>query len=481
MSAPSTSPPPLLRVPLPRPPRLPDATVDLDGLVSQLQGRADLLESAPWAGWSYVVPHAGPRLVAGPAGVHFGGRGLTGDPFTALDDVTSALGVHPQAPLDSDAPPFTGGFVGAFGYDLARHVEALPQIAVADRAQDDLDLRLTDLVVAVSPDRQHAEVVGRDLQRRGDLAERATRLARMLAGPADGGLQRRTPPATNHPPVAQTVHSSLDRAAYLAAVERALDHIAAGDAFQVNLTQRLTARFVGDVGALYRLLREQSPASHGAALPGPGIASISPETFLSVRGEVATTRPIKGTRPRADSPDLDAALADDLATARKDRAENVMIVDLERNDLGRVCQTGTVTVPRLCEVEALPTVWHLVSTVTGRLRPEVGYGGLLRALFPCGSITGAPKVSAMQIIESIEPVRRGWYCGAIGFLAPGAAELSVAIRTATLHRDGRVDFGAGGGIVADSDPAEEYTESLDKAAAFLRAVGGRLRLPAKQR
>jgi para-aminobenzoate synthetase component I len=185
-------------------------------------------------------------------------------------------------------------------------------------------------------------------------------------------------------------------------------------------------------------------------------------------------RPIKGTRPRDADPDLDAAHADDLATSAKDRAENVMVVDLERNDLGRVCVPGSVRVPRLCVVEAHPTVWHLVSDVVGRLREGLGYGQLLRATFPCGSITGAPKVRAMEIIETLEPVRRGWYCGAVGFLAPGAASLSVAIRTATLHADGTVDHGAGGGIVADSDPAAEHAESLDKAAAFLRAVAGHL-------
>jgi anthranilate/para-aminobenzoate synthase component I len=156
----------------------------------------------------------------------------------------------------------------------------------------------------------------------------------------------------------------------------------------------------------------------------------------------------------------------------KERAEHVMLIDLERNDLGRVCVPGSVHVPVLCAVEGHPTVWHLVSDVVGHLRPEVGYGELLRAAFPCGSITGAPKVSAMTIIETLEPVRRGWYCGAAGFLAPGAASLSVTIRTATRHPDGRVDHGVGGGIVADSDPAAEHRESLDKAAAFLRAIGG---------
>ncbi|MEX2504012.1 MAG: anthranilate synthase component I family protein, partial [Egicoccus sp.] len=270
------------------------------------------------------------------------------------------------------------------------------------------------------------------------------------------------------PPALRT---SLDHDRHLARVADVLERIAAGDVFQVNLTQRLTSHWEHDAAALYRALRRESPATFGAVLPAIGVASVSPETFLAVAGRQVTTRPIKGTRPRHPAPDLDAALADDLSTSAKDRAENVMVVDLERNDLGRVCRSGSVRVPELAAVEAHPTVWHLVSTVTGELRPEVGYGELLRATFPCGSITGAPKIAAMQIIERLETVRRGWYCGAVGFLSPGAASLSVAIRTATLQADGTVDYGAGGGIVADSDPADERRESFDKAAAFLRAVG----------
>jgi para-aminobenzoate synthetase component I len=305
-------------------------------------------------------------------------------------------------------------------------------------------------------------VVGRDLGRRGDLRARAEALAERAADAA---------PAPPVPRPSSPVTTSLDHDAYVGAVEQILDAIAAGDAFQVNLAQRLTARWEGTVHELYRGLRAQSPAPFGAALPDIGVASISPETFLAADGRRVVTRPIKGTRPRSGDPGLDAAHADDLVTSDKDRAENVMVVDLERNDLGRVCVPGSVRVPDLCRLEAHPTVWHLVSTVAGELRRGVGYGALLRATFPCGSITGAPKVSAMTLIERLERVRRGWYCGAIGFLSPGRLRLSVAIRTATRFPDGTVDHGAGGGIVADSDPAAEHAESLDKAAAFLRTVG----------
>jgi para-aminobenzoate synthetase component I len=466
----------VLAEPLDGLPRDRDGGVDVDRVAAVL-APCDLLESADPTGWSYVVPHDGAVLVDdGDRTIlhdpHGGPIELGPDPFTALERRSEALGIVPHAPRPADdLPPFTGGWVGAFSYELARRIERLPVLAEPGPATPHLHLRLADLVVAVAPARDGAMIVGRDLSGRGRLGARAATLAARLRAPTQVRI-----PAPGAPPAPQTVRTSLPRPAYLAAVEAVLERIAAGDAFQVNLTQRLSARWEGDLSALYHRLRGVSPAPMGAVLPSVGIASVSPETFLAVDGRQVATRPIKGTRPRVDDPALDAALADDLATSSKDRAENVMVVDLERNDLGRVCVPGTVEVPQLTAIERHPTVWHLVSTVTGELRPSLGYGELLRATFPCGSITGAPKVSAMTIIEQLEPVRRGWYCGAIGFLSPGAASLSVAIRTATLT-DGTVHFGAGGGIVADSDPAAEHAESLDKAAAFLRSVAATSLVP----
>jgi para-aminobenzoate synthetase component I len=453
-------------------PRADDDGVDLDALAAAL-APADLLETARGrGGWSYVVPNVGARLVDDGRRTELrqpgGGVDLGPDPFTAIERWCARLGIVPDAALDPGLPPFTGGLVGGFAYDLARRVERLPATASADRVQPHLSLRVAELVVAISPDRDHALLLVRRLTTDADTLAR--RVDEVVARLAAGAAPTTPPPTPDRRPVA----TSLPRVAYLAAVEAVLEHIAAGDCFQVNLSQRLTTRWTGTTTALYRRLRDASPAPHGALLPDVGVASVSPETFLAVRGRDVTVRPIKGTRPRDRDPDLDAAHADDLATSAKDRAENVMVVDLERNDLGRVSIPGSVRVPRLCAVEAHPTVWHLVSDVVGRLRGGVGYGELLRATFPCGSITGAPKVRAMQVIESLEPVRRGWYCGAVGFLAPGAASLSVAIRTATHHPDGTVDHGVGGGIVADSDPVAEHAESLDKAAAFLRAVAGDL-------
>jgi para-aminobenzoate synthetase component I len=477
-------------------PRRSDGRVDLDLCTASL-APALLLESGDGGGWSYVVPTDGPMLRDdGEATVLHVGKHrheLGSDPFAALDRVCAALGLHPGSepspvatssdgdPGDGDGlPPFTGGLVGALAYDLGHRIEVVGRRGHRDRPHPDLVLWLASHVLAVAPDGGRAVLVGRPFDLATALTDppphpalparangwdaRARELAARLARARPADL-----PAVARP-APQPVTTSLPADRYLAAVAHLLTRIGAGDVFQVNLTQRLTARWDGDAHALYRALRSASRAAYGACLPALGIASVSPETFLAVADRTVTTRPIKGTRPRASDPALDAALADDLATADKDRAENVMVVDLERNDLGRVCAPGSITVPQLTVVEGHPTVWHLVSTVRGELRPELGYGDLLRATFPCGSITGAPKVAAMRLIDALEPVRRGWYCGAIGFLSVGAASLSVAIRTATLQGDGRVDYGAGGGIVADSDPQAELAECLDKAVPFLRAV-----------
>jgi para-aminobenzoate synthetase component 1 len=450
-----------------------DGTVHLDALLEAC-APADLLESGDGSGWSYVVPHGPARLIDDGVTTRWTDPdGRTSDegrdPFAAIERWCDRLGIVPDAPPPAaDDPAFTGGFVGALAYDLGHRVEHLPRQLADDRAAPHLWLHLAEVVVAVCPARERVVVLGRDLLGRGDVT---ARMDDLLARIGRAGQPAAAPAGPRPPARPPVLRSSLDHASHLAGVEAVLEHIAAGDVFQVNLTQRLSTTWAHDAAALYRALRRESPAAFGALLPAIGVASVSPETFLAVSGHQVTTRPIKGTRPRHPDPDLDAALADDLSTSVKDRAENVMVVDLERNDLGRVCLPGSVRVPELVAVEAHPTVWHLVSTVTGELRPDVGYGELLRATFPCGSITGAPKIAAMRIIERVETVRRGWYCGAVGFLSPGAASLSVAIRTATLQPDGTVDYGAGGGIVADSDPADERRESFDKATAFLRAVG----------
>lgn len=454
-----------------------DGIVDLDALRTAL-GRCDLLESADRSGWSSLVPHD-----LSPGLLHDDGTrarlrladgtvlDLGTDPLEALDRVADALGLDPCAvPDPGPEMPFRAGLVGAIAYELGDRI--LPRLPRRDRSpgQDDLLLRIAGTVVAVSRTRDRALVVvdegiqGRSADEVRALLEARCREAHHRDRVAD------TADTAGRPGAAGVVGTSLPHAEHAAVVVRVLDTIARGDAYQVNLAQQLSARTDLDLDLLYRRLRAASPASHAALLPDAGLASISPERFLDVSAGTVTTDPIKGTRRRADDPELDAALADDLVTSVKDRAENVMVVDLERNDLGRVCEPGSVHVPALLELRALPTVWHLVSRVRGTLRSGTTFGDLLRATFPSGSVTGAPRLAAMRTIRELEPAPRGWYCGAVGWLGRGGAGLSVAIRTATL-RDGVAVYGAGGGIVADSDPDDEVAETLDKAVPFLTAVG----------
>jgi len=283
------------------------------------------------------------------------------------------------------------------------------------------------------------------------------------------------------PPAGATARAAAPRPAYEDKIARAKAHIRAGDIFQVNLSQRFSGRLApgDDPFAFFRRLTAQSPASHAlyARLdPDRALVSNSPELFLSVDpdGRVRT-RPIKGTRPRGGSPDEDARLSAELAGSEKDRAENLMIVDLMRNDLSRVCAAGTVRAPRLFETESLANVHHLVSTVEGRLAPGRTAFDALRASFPPGSVTGAPKSRALEIIAELEGEARGPYCGAFGFVdRGGAARFSVLIRTVALLRDAdgwRFEFRSGGAITIDSDPAAEYDETLAKAESILRALG----------
>lgn len=284
-----------------------------------------------------------------------------------------------------------------------------------------------------------------------------------------------SPPAylpADHPAVSSSLQSNFTRSAYDAAVRRCIDYISAGDVFQVNLSQRFSVGQPASAEVIYQRLLSQTPAWYGALLQYPDHALIcnSPETFLRVvpqpdGSRTVITRPIKGTRPRL------AGMQAELRESIKDQAELNMIVDLERNDLGRVCAIGSVKVTQPRVIEAHPTVYHGAATIQGKLWPEVGFVDLLRATFPGGSVTGAPKIRAMEIIEELEPSRRGPYCGAIGYLsADGHIEFNVAIRT-MIVKDGLVHIPVGGGIVADSKPADEYQETLVKARAMFAALG----------
>jgi para-aminobenzoate synthetase component 1 len=400
----------------------------------------------------------------------------------------------PVAPI-SGLPPFQGGLAGYIGYDWGARLERLPAARHDDLAIPDLMLGLYDWVIAWDHRIGTAWLISTGLPDTGPAAARRARermdLAReRLGGRAGGAAARRTggwadrqssiPEAPSYPvdgiEGARSIglRSTFTHRGYLDAVARVREYIAAGDIFQANVSQRFQTALTESPFALYRRLRERNPAPFAAYLDYDDVAviSASPERFLRLgeKQRLVETRPIKGTRPRGLGPMHDAALGRALAESAKDRAENVMIVDLLRNDLSRVCRPGTVRVPELFALEHHPTVHHLVSTVLGELAPGADAVDLIRAAFPGGSITGAPKVRAMEIIAELEPTQRGVYCGSIGYIsATGAMDTSIVIRT-YLALAGRVYFQAGGGIVADSDVELEYRETLDKARGLIETL-----------
>ena len=361
--------------------------------------------------------------------------------------------------------PFCGGALGYFGYDLGRRFEEIPELAAADIDMPELAIGVYDWAVIVDHAERRSWLVGcgRDERTFGHWPQLLQRLQTQSARPA--------PPFR----VLSRATSSFSRESYAAAFASVQRHIQRGDCYQVNLTQRFRARAEGDAWHAYLQLREINPAPFAAFLDFPDgrVLCSSPELFLRVVGDRVETKPIKGTRPRAPDGARDRALLEALRTSAKDRAENVMIVDLLRNDLGKSCVPGSVRASKVFEVESFASVHHLVSTVEGRLVPGKHALDLLAGCFPGGSITGAPKVAAMRIIEELEPQRRSVYCGSIGYVGfDGNMALNIAIRTLVQHRD-YIYAWAGGGLVADSEVDAEYQESLDKAAALLEVLGER--------
>jgi para-aminobenzoate synthetase component 1 len=365
-------------------------------------------------------------------------------------------------------PPFQGGWVGMIGYGECRRFEAIPPHRKNDLPTVTTAWGRYDTVVAWDHAADRCWLIG----------GRAT-VAAALAADAPAFAHRKSTAARlaeSYPlPGHDGVRSNFSRAHYLNAVRNAIDYVHAGDVFQVNLSQRMTAPLHEHPLAVYGRLRSACPAPFGAYfdLGDAQILSASPEQFLRLMPDgTVITRPIKGTRPRGATPDDDDRLRHDLTTNPKDRAENVMIVDLLRNDLGKVCEFGSVTVPIVCEVESHNYVHHLVSEVRGRLKPDCDALDLLAACVPGGSVTGAPKVRAMEIIAELEPTERGPYCGSLVWIGDdGAMDSSILIRTMTASH-GWLQFPVGGGIVADSTPEREYDETLHKAARML-AVAAR--------
>ena len=393
-------------------------------------------------------------------------------PGAPLEALRAELARHRIAPVPG-LPPFAGGAVGYLGYELGAALEGLPSPPPGPHHVPEMVLMLCDLVVAIDHDARRATILSSGLPET-EPAARAARARRRL----DHAAARLAAVAPLPPPPAPAapapVAAEVTRSAHEAAVRRVIEYILAGDVFQANISQRFTAPLPAPLTplGLYRRMQAVNPAPFSGylRLGDLVVASSSPERFLRLDGDRVETRPIKGTRPRGVSPADDDALAAELAASEKDRAENVMIVDLLRNDLSRVCRDESVAVPALCAVERFATVMHLVSTVTGRLREGLGPVDLLEACLPGGSITGAPKIRAMEIIAELEGTRRGAYCGAMGWIGfDGALDTSIVIRTCTV-RDGTVAFSAGGGVVADSDPAAEYEETLDKARGMFAAL-----------
>ena len=394
-----------------------------------------------------------------------------GDPYALAGEQMARFR---QAPM-ADAPPFAGGAVGLFGYDLVRSVEPLGDPGPDPVGLPDLALMLSDALLIFDHLKHTVTVlVNADLDAEPEVelayakaAATIGELRQALAGPVpgrrgDGAGAREMP----------EFHSNMSRQAFEAMVERIVRYIHAGDAFQVVPSQRWSAPTPVEAFSIYRGLRAVNPSPYMYFLDFGDfqIAGASPEPLLTVTGRHVSTKPIAGTRPRGATPEEDRRIAAELLEDEKERAEHVMLVDLGRNDLGRVCQYGTVQVDELMEIESYSHVMHIVSSVSGTLRPDVGALDALRSVLPAGTLSGAPKVRAMQIIDELEPIKRGGYGGAIGYLSYGGdLDTAIHIRTVVV-KDGQSHVQAGGGTVADAKPDYEYEESVAKMSAAMRAV-----------
>ena len=387
-----------------------------------------------------------------------------GDPLTRMRELLARYRCDPPPEA---GPPFVGGAVGCFSYELGAALQGIARTGPDDEAIPDADFGLHDGVLAFEHESGRWFAAAKPA-----LREDPEAVASRLTQTARAALRRGAPPDPAAEAAAPAPRAALSKAQYLRAVARIKEYIASGDVYQVNLTQRFETALPCHPYTLYRRLRKRSPAPFACYINGSGgqVVGSSPERFLRIREGRVETRPIKGTRPRGKTPAEDARLRQELAASAKDRAELLMIVDLERNDLGRVCEYGSVRVEELFRLESHPTVHHLVANVSGRLRPGCDVFDCLRAAFPGGSITGAPKIRAMQLIDEIEAGRRHLYTGAAGYIGfDGACDLNIAIRT-IFCSDGRASYHVGGGIVWDSDPESEFRETLDKGRAMRAAL-----------
>jgi anthranilate synthase component 1 len=397
--------------------------------------------------------------------------GDDGDPYALADEHVRR---YNQAPM-VDGPPFTGGAVGFFGYDLVRVVEPLGDPGPDPLGLPDMALMLSDSLVVFDHLKHTVTIlVNADLHAEPDIelayatAVRTIEEVRAaLAGPVPrrehGWAGEREMPS---------FESNMPRAQFEGMVERIVKYIYAGDAFQVVPSQRWSAPVPVEAFSIYRGLRAVNPSPYMYFLDFGDfqVAGASPEPLLTVGGRHVSTKPIAGTRARGANPEEDRRIAEELLGDEKERAEHVMLVDLGRNDLGRVCEYGSVTVDELMEIESYSHVMHIVSSVSGTLREEIGAMDALRSVLPAGTLSGAPKVRAMQIIDELEPVKRGGYGGAVGYLSyAGDLDTAIHIRTVVV-KDGVAHVQAGGGTVADANPKYEYEESVAKSEAAMRAI-----------
>lgn len=458
----------------------------------------DRLQSIPGVLWFDSVTHPTPTL----------GRYsfLTADP---VEQLTHSQAIEPRSQeslaalralvaslprtIDPSLPPFQGGVAGLFGYEWGRQFEDIPETLYHDLPTPALSVGLYDWTLATDHLAGQSWIISQGLgvssSGESELEERMQRAARRI----DQVLQWLAAPAwprlsasSQRPPVASAdqlapqfptlrhpnLTSNFSAEDFREAVAEIVRSIRRGDSFQVNLAQRLLYPAHHPPGELYRRLRRENSAPEAGYYDGGNfqVLSSSPETFLRVRNRRVETRPIKGTCRRSGDPEIDAELAAELSASEKDRAENVMIVDLMRNDLSRVCTDQSVVVAQLCRVEPYAYVQHLVSVVSGELRPEADVCDLLAACFPGGSVTGAPKVEAMRTIAALERVPRGPYCGSLGYIScGGAADFNILIRTIT-QTGGYLQIPVGGGITAASDPHSEERETWHKAEGLLRAL-----------
>jgi para-aminobenzoate synthetase component I len=388
---------------------------------------------------------------------------LRSNPFLALKELFQRFTVLPT-PARKDGIPFVAGGVGYFGYDMKGFIEKLPDIAKDDLFLPDCVIGFYDTVLVFDHMKGKYYLAGAEFKGirtgarsklKAALSSKRTDVSKEYSAGAEEGLR-----------------SNFTKAGYMKAVEKAKEYIEKGDIYQVNLSQRFEADLKSEPYELYLRLRDVSPAPFAAYLNFEDVVIISssPERFLMKNGSYIETRPIKGTSPRSSDPLADEFNEVSLQKSYKDRAEHIMIVDLERNDLGRICEYGSVKPTEFIILEKYSTVFHLVSTVSGRLKKSIGPVDCLTAAFPGGSITGAPKVRSMEVIEELEPVKRSLYTGAIGYISfDGNMDTSIVIRTIIVKGD-KLYFQVGGGIVADSDPEKEYYETLDKAEGIMRAL-----------